>query len=246
MKDRVAVITGAAKGIGRQVALTFGREGAKVVVADVDEARLALMGNQLLSAHVEHLLVATDVQKEDSVRNLMDKAASHFGGIDVLVNDAGIVPHFAWGVPKWPAIRDMDEAYWDRVLRTNLGGTFLCTKHALPHIEERGGGHVVNLHGGGGMYACAYVVTKEAIRTFTRYVADEERQRNNNICVICVSPGQAIATEDAPEEARRKLPGPDSLEQLFLKAAQAPMDLSGETVEFKDGALRKLPPIVAR
>jgi len=244
--NKVAVITGAAKGIGREVALAFGRAGAKVVLADVDEQRLALTGNQLLGEKIEHLLVQTDVQKESDVERLMERAAGQFGGIDVLVNDAGIVPHFAWGVPKWPAIRDMDEAYWDRVLRTNLYGTFLGTKHVLPYLDKRGGGHVVNLHGGGGLYACAYVVTKEAIRTFTRYVADEERQKNNNICIICVSPGQATATEDAPEEARRNLPAPSSLDDLFLLAAQAPMELSGETVRYEDGALHKLPSIVAR
>ena len=59
---------------------------------------------------------------------------------------SGIVPHFAWGVPRWPAIRDMDEAFWQRVIQTNLGGTFLCTKHVLPHMEARRSGHVINLH----------------------------------------------------------------------------------------------------
>ena len=168
----------------------------------------------------------------------MEHTASHFGGIDVLVNDAGIVPHFAWGVPKWPRIRDMEEAFWTRVQQTNLGGTFLCTKHALPYLEGRGGGHVINLHGGGGERAVAYVVTKEAIRWFTQYVAEEEREAN--ICVICVSPGQAIATEDAPEEARRRLPGPETLEQLFILAAGAGMDLSGRTVRLVDGLLEAL------
>jgi len=235
LDGRVAVITGSAKGIGRMVARSFAGQGAKVVLADVDEARLKDTAGEIGAAA---LAVPTDVRSEDQVRALVARAAQHFGGIDVLVNDAGIVPHFQWGVPKWPRIRDMEQAFWERVQDVNLGGTFLCTKHALPHIERRGG-HIVNLHGGGGQFAVAYVTTKEAIRVFSRYVADEEREAG--VCVICVSPSGAIATEDAPEEARQRLPGPESLEQLFLQAAQAPMDLSGKTVRLVDGKLEVVP-----
>ncbi len=241
LDGRVAVVTGSAKGIGRMVATTFAREGARVVLADVDEARLHDTAREIGSAA---LAVPTDVRSEDQVRSAMARAAERFGGIDILVNDAGIVPHFNWGVPKWPRVRDMEHAFWQRVQEVNLGGTFLCTKHALPYIERRGGGHVINLHGGGGLYSVAYTTTKEAIRVFTQYVADEERDAN--VCVICVSPGGAIATEDAPEEARRRLPGPESLADLFLEAAQSPMDLSGQTVRLVDGQLHPLPLIVQR
>ena len=239
MKDKVAVVTGSAKGIGRQVALAFGREGAKLVLADADEARLRTTAQELSDMAIDCVAVPTDVRVEADVRRLVERAASHFGGIDVLVNDAGIVPHFAWGVPRWPRIREMEESFWQGVLSTNLGGTFLCTKQVLPYLEQRGGGHVINLHGGGGERACAYVVSKEAIRTFTRFVAEEEREAK--VCVICVSPGQAIATEDAPEEARNRLPRPDSLDRLFLQAAQAGMELSGTTVQLRDGQLQPLP-----
>lgn len=236
LDGKVAVITGSAKGIGRMAALAFAREGAKVALVDVDEARLKDTAGEIGSAA---LPVATDVRSDDSVKQAMARVADHFGGIDILVNDAGIVPHFQWGVPKWDRIRDMEDAFWERVQGVNLGGTFRCTKHALPYIERRGGGHVLSLHGGGGERAVAYVTTKEAIRVFTRYVAVEER--GSNICVICVSPSGAIATEDAPEEARQRLPHPDSLEPLFVLAAQAGMDLSGKTVRLKEGGLEVLP-----
>ncbi|HVA26156.1 MAG TPA: SDR family oxidoreductase [Chloroflexota bacterium] len=232
LDGKVAIITGSAKGIGRAVALGYAREGAKVVLADVDEKRLNDVAGEIGSAA---LPVMTDVRSEDSVKQLMARAAEHFGGIDVLVNDAGIVPHFQWGVPKWPRIRDMEQAFWDRVLDTNLGGTYLCTKHALPHLEPRRG-HVISLHGGGGPLSCAYSVTKDAIRTFTRFVAMEEP----NVCVVCVSPGSAIATEDAPEEARQRMPGPETVVPAFILAAQAGMDLHGKTVQLKGGKLEVL------
>ncbi|HLG71119.1 MAG TPA: SDR family oxidoreductase [Chloroflexota bacterium] len=236
LDGKVAVITGSAKGIGRMVARAYAREGARVVLADVDEPRMKATAGEIGSAA---LPIVTDVTNEESVRQCMARAAEQLGGIDILVNDAGIVPHFNWGVPRWPRIRDMENAFWEKVQGVNLGGTFRCTKHALPYIEQRGGGHVISLHGGGGERSVAYTTTKEAIRVFTRYVAVEERPAN--VCLICVSPGSAIATEDAPEEARGRLPGPETLEPLFLLAAQAPMDLSGKTVRLVDGKLEAMP-----
>ena len=234
LDGKVAVITGSAKGIGRMAAHSFAREGAKVVLADMDEARMRTTAGEIGDAA---LAVHTDVRSEDSVRACMARTAEQFGGIDILVNNAAIVPHFQWGVPRWPRIRDMEDAFWQNVQEVNLGGTFRCTKYALPYIERRGGGHVINLHGGGGERSLAYTSTKEAIRVFTRYVAMEEP----TICLICISPGVAIATEDAPEEARQRMPGPDILEPLFLLAAQAPMGLSGKTVRLKDGQLEIMP-----
>jgi NAD(P)-dependent dehydrogenase (short-subunit alcohol dehydrogenase family) len=166
----------------------------------------------------------------------MDRVASHFGQIDVLINDAGIVPHFQWGLPRWPRIRDMDQEFWHRILDTNLGGAYLCTKHVLPYMEARRSGHIVNLHGGGGgPGACVYVVSKDAIRTFTKFVAEEERE--HNVCVVVLSPGAAIATEDAPEEARQRMPGPEFAGERFVLAAQAPMELSGQLLTVQDGRL---------
>jgi 3-oxoacyl-[acyl-carrier protein] reductase len=177
----------------------------------------------------------TDIRQEHLVERMIGQVTDHFGGLDILVNNAGIVPHFAWGIPRWPRISQMDEVFWDRVLSTNLGGTFLCSKHALRYMEQRRSGHVITLHGGGGMGSCVYVVSKDAIRTFTRFVSDEEREFD--ICVICVSPGAAIATEDAPDEARQRMPGPETVQQHFLLAAEAAMDLSGKVVTLKDGKL---------
>jgi NAD(P)-dependent dehydrogenase (short-subunit alcohol dehydrogenase family) len=238
IRDQVALITGGAKGIGREVALTYAREGAKVAIADIDRERLQTTVREIRQIEERALAVEADVRQEHQVRALMARVADQFGRIDILINDAGIVPHFAWGLPRWPRIRDMDEVFWDRVISTNLGGTFLCTKHVLPYMEPQQSGHIVNLHGGGGQGSCVYVVSKDAIRTFTRFVADEERE--HNVCILCVAPGSGIATEDAPEQARRDMPGPETLRQHFLLAAEAPMELSGQTVGLRDGRLQPL------
>jgi 3-oxoacyl-[acyl-carrier protein] reductase len=238
LKDKVAVITGGAKGIGRYIAHSFAREGAKLVISDIDMERMPQTENELHETGAEVLALRADVRVEDEVRSLMQAAVSRYGRIDILVNNAGIVTHFGWGVPRWPVVRDMEKSFWDNVIETNLGGTFLCTKHALGYMQERRSGHVINLYGGSPpktLGSCVYSVSKDAIRTFTRFVAEEVRE--SNVCVVAVSPGGAIATEDAPEEVRRTMPGPESAGNRFVLAAGAGMELSGRRVTLKDGRL---------
>jgi 3-oxoacyl-[acyl-carrier protein] reductase len=188
------------------------------------------------------MALKADVRSEHEVRGMVDHVVQRFGSIDVLINNAAVVTHFGMWAPPWPRIRDMSKDFWDQVIRTNLGGTYLCTKHALPHMEDRRSGHIVNLHGGGGVKSigtCAYVVSKQGIRAFTEYVAEEEREWN--ICVLAISPGGAVATEDCSEEARQRLPGPEMMGDAFVEAAEAPMEWTGKLLVPRDGRLQIRP-----
>jgi len=239
LEGQTAIVTGAARGIGRHAAQTLGEQGAKLAMVDIDKARIEKAAAELAAAGIEALPIEADVREEVSVKAMVDTALGHYGKIDILVNNAAVVTHFQWGnVPIWPKVKDMDLGFWDKVIHTNLGGTFLCTKHIIPHMEKQRSGHVINLYGGGNperIGACAYSVTKDAIRCFTQFVAEEER--DSGICVVIVSPGHAIATEDAPEEARGRLPGPAILEDVFVSAALADMKHTGHMFEKKDGQL---------
>ncbi|HEU4345551.1 MAG TPA: SDR family oxidoreductase [Candidatus Binatia bacterium] len=237
LEGKVVIITGGAKGIGRHAATTFAQQKAKVVIADFDKERLDNTAKELAQL-AETLAINVDVRSEPDVKKMVDQVMQRFGRIDVLLNNAAIVPHFAWGIPRWPRISDMDREFWERVIQTNLGGTFLCTKHVLPHMESRRSGHIINMYGGGGLKpagACAYMVTKDAIRTFTRYVAEEAREQN--VCVVIFSPRVPIVTEGAPEDAFKRLPGPDILGQGFVLAAELPMEQSGEIFSYQNGKL---------
>jgi len=238
LKGKVAVITGGAKGIGRYIAHGFAREGAKIAITDIDVERIKQTEGELRELGAEVLTRRSDVRLEDDVRSTIKDVASRFGQVDILVNNAGIVTHFGWGVPRWPLVHDMEQSFWDNVIQTNLGGTFLSTKHVLPYMQERRAGHIINLYGGSPpatLGSCVYSVSKDAIRTFTRFVAEEVRE--SNICVVAVSPGGAIATEDAPEEMRGTMPGPESAGNRFVLAAEAGMELSGHRLTLKDGRL---------
>jgi 3-oxoacyl-[acyl-carrier protein] reductase len=235
LKDKSVVITGSANGIGRYIAHRFAQEGANVAILDIDEEKLAQVQTELLGFGGKAIAIPTNVRNEETVRVAMAEVAEKFNRIDILVNDAGIVPHFKWGGARWPAIRDMDENFFWNVMGVNLGGTFLCSKHATPYMEQAGGGHIVNLYGGGGKSpagALTYAVSKEAIVHFTDYHAEEVR--DSNICVVAISPGAAIATENAPEEARSRMPGPESAGDRFLLASLAPMEMSGRLLDLNE------------
>jgi 2-hydroxycyclohexanecarboxyl-CoA dehydrogenase len=237
LQGKIVVITGSAQGIGKHAARTFAEQKAKVVIADFNE-ELAKKTAAELGQFTETLAARVDVRDEQSVKGLVDQVIGRFGQIDVMVNNAAIVPHFAWGIPRWPRIAEMPMEFWDRVIRTNLYGTFNGTKHVLPHMQKRNSGHVINLYGGGGLTpagACAYMASKDAIRAFTRYVAEEVRDAN--VCVVIFSPRIPIVTETAPAEAFKRLPGPEILGQGFVLAAQLPVDKSGEIFSYQDGRL---------
>jgi 3-oxoacyl-[acyl-carrier protein] reductase len=237
LQDKVVIVTGGAQGIGRHAAKTLAEKKAKIVIADFNEERAGRTAGELKQL-TETLAIRVDVRNEDEAKKMVDQAMNHFGQIDVLINNAAIVPHFAWGIPRWPRISEMPKEFWERVIQTNLGGTFNCTKHVIPHMERRKSGHIINMYGGGGIKpagACAYMTTKEAIRTFTRYVAEEVRE--SNVCVVIFSPRVPIVTEDAPEEAFKRLPGPEILGQAFVLAAELPMDKSGQCFAYENDKL---------
>ena len=136
LAGKVVVITGSGQGIGKHAATTFAKEKAKVVIADFN-SDLAKKTATELSALTETVAITADVRDEGSVRNLIDEVIRRFGQIDVMMNNAAIVPHFAWKIPRWPLFADMPLEFWDRVIHTNLYGTFFGTKHAISHMAKR-------------------------------------------------------------------------------------------------------------
>jgi len=237
LQDKVVVVTGSGQGIGKHAATTFAKEKAKVVIVDFN-AELAKKTAGEIGKMTETMAIHADVRNEESVKKMVDEVIGRFGQIDVMMNNAAIVPHFAWNIPRWPLIADMPVEFWDRVLHTNLYGTFFGTKHVIPHMAKRQSGHIINLYGGGGVKpggAGTYMVTKDGIRTFSRYVAEEVR--DVNICVVTFSPRVPIATETAPEEALKRLPGPEVLGTGFVLCAQLPIDQSGKCFAYENGKL---------
>ncbi len=233
---KVVVVTGGAMAIGRHVACTFGQAGARVAVVDI--APMAEVEKDLQGMGAEVFTVPTDIREETRVQAMVSQVVQRFGRIDVLVNDAAVVTHFQEGRPRWPRLRDMEKAFWDQVIDTNLGGTFLCCKHVLPHMEAQRSGHIINFGQSGrsaNIGSGAYGVSKAAIQIFSQYLAEEEREFN--ICVISFTPGATIAGEHAAEEARKRMPGPEVVGNSVVEAAELPLEQSGKQFTGQGGRL---------
>ena len=183
LKDRVAIVTGAASGIGRASAIAFAREGARVVVADTNErggnetaAAIQAEGNHAFFAHV-------DVTREAQIAQMIGETADRWGQINVLFNNAGVV--------LVKPIELMSEEEWDRVMAVNLKAAFLAIKHVVPHMRRAGKGAILNTGSiaslSGQVGTPVYSASKGAIALLTKSLAlDLGRDR---IRVNCICPG---------------------------------------------------------
>jgi len=179
LADRIAVVTGAAKGMGRDICLTLAREGANVAIAAREAAPLEALGREIEALGRKVVVVPTDVTDETAVERLVARARETFGRIEILVNAAGVTGPIE--TPVWEIKADD----FDQVIAVNLRGTFLPTKHVLPGMIKQRYGKIVNISGTSGLrgykYRAAYSSSKWALRGFTRTVALEAGPYNINV-----------------------------------------------------------------
>jgi NAD(P)-dependent dehydrogenase (short-subunit alcohol dehydrogenase family) len=208
---RVAIVTGASSGIGRATALRFARDGAKIVVADIDPQWGAETVKLVEAAGSEALFVQTDVAKESDVAHCVEQTLTHFGRVDILINNAGIAL-----VAK---ITETTEAQWDKILNTNLKGAFLMSKHVIPHFISRGGGVIVNTASDAGIVGFAnlgaYCASKGGIIQLTRALALE--YGGKNIRVNAVAPTSTLHTRML-DGLFRSAANPDALQKALAKS----------------------------
>ena len=193
LKNKIAIVTGSSSGIGKAIALRFGREGARVVVAARRMALCEQTVSQIREQGGDALAIQTDVSDEQQVERLIADTVSHYGRIDVLVNNAGI------GGGR--RLAETSTQAFDEVMNVNLRGTFFCCRAGFRQMKQQGGGVIINMSSVAGLQAWestgTYSASKHGIMALTKSLADEGRPYHIKVSAIC--PG-AVADElvDAP------------------------------------------------
>ena len=223
LKDKVVIVTGGARGIGRAYGLAVAAEGAKVVVADVADGKPALKEIEGLGAQA--LVVECDVSREADTLRLATETLAQFGRIDVLVNNAAL-----YGSLKRRPFMEIPIEEWDRVMAVNLRGLFLCARAVFPAMKAQGKGKIINIASGtffkGVPHYIHYTTSKGGVVGFTRSLARE--LGDFGIRVNAVAPGFTPSGENEknmPEAGREA-----NVRMRMLKRAEVPGDVVGTLV----------------
>ena len=205
LQDKVAIITGAGGGMGRVAAGMFAREGAKVIVAEFGEAAGNETARLVKEAGGEASFVRVDVSSEADAKRMVDHAVSTYGRVDVLYNNAGIMPEADHSVV------DTDVGTWDTVMAVNVRGVYLGCKYAIPRMIEGGGGSIINIASFVALLGCsvpqdAYTASKGALLSLTRSLAVQFGPKGIRTNAICPGPVETPLLMDwlvKDEEAKR-------------------------------------------
>ena len=224
LQDKIAIVTGAASGIGEGTARRFADEGARLVICDVQAEKLEDVAASINAARGEKVCVpvAADVSRAPDVEGVCQQAAERFGGLDIMYNNAGIGR-------REGNVRDCPEEVYDRIMEINLKGVWLGMKYSIPLLQERGGGSIISTASIAGLSGlsgiAAYCASKGGVIALTRAAAGEWAAKR--IRINCICPG-GIATSIAaadPESVRANI------------ARIHPIGRSGEPVDIANAAL---------
>jgi 3-oxoacyl-[acyl-carrier protein] reductase len=226
LQDKVAIITGGSRGIGRALALGFALEGAKIVVVARTSGQVRQVAEEIERQGGQGIAIECDVSQESQVKAMVSAALDRFGRIDVLVNNAGVGNiRPVWGTPQ---------ASFERVLAVNLVGTFLCTKHVWRPMRQAGGGAIINVSSLGGLHGYpllgAYCASKWGQIGFTLACAEEGKA--DRIRVNAIAPGKADTAFRAQiaEDKTRMLKAEDHVGVCVFLASDEAHYVTGQVI----------------
>ena len=244
LSNQVAIVTGAGQGMGAATAVRLAREGAAVIVSDINEGKAARVTEKIKDSGGTAMSAKTDVTKEDEVASMVERAIDNYGTVSILVNNAGIL---------YPTrIDDVTKAEWDQVLDVNLNGTFLCSKAVLPIMKEKGYGRIVNMSSSAGRSVSTlggvhYTAAKAGVLGLTRAMAKEVAPFGITLNAVC--PGlidtEMVRTECTPERIKgyeesfpiSRLGTPEEVAQLVLFLVTDSQYITGASIDINGGDL---------
>ena len=224
LKDKVAIITGAAHGIGKAYARRFAEEGARVVIADVDGAGGEATAKAISDSGGSAWSRPTDVRSFANIQGLIQETVKRYGRIDVLLNNAAIyVTQKLWKGP----VEELALEEWDRIIEVNLKGVFLCSKAVIPIMKQQKSGKIINIASGtffsGSGNMPHYTTAKGGVVALTRVMA---RQLGDwGINVNCMTPGSTMSEEAISDEVLKRREG--SVDKRAFRRIEKPSDIVG-------------------
>ena len=217
LKEKVAIVTGGANGIGRQTVLRFAGEGAKVVIADFNEEQGLKVLDEVRELGCTAIFVKVDVASAESAENMVKTTLDHFGKIDILINNAGITND--------GLLTKLTEESWQQVVNVNLTGVFNCTKAVIPTMLENGAGKIINTSSVSGVYGnfgqTNYAATKAGVIGMTRTWAKELGAKGINVNAVAPGFCDTNMTAKVPEKVIQKI-----VQQIPLKRLGKPEDIA--------------------
>ncbi|TAJ24070.1 MAG: SDR family oxidoreductase [Nitrospirae bacterium] len=234
LKEKVAIVTGSSSGIGKAIALTFAKEGARVVVAARRKALCDQVAAQIRERGGEAMAVQTDVSDESQVDRLIRETVRRFGRLDILVNNAGI--------GGGGRIAETSAQAFDEVINTNLRGTFFCCRAGFRQMRNNSGGLIINMASVAGVQAWAgtgaYSASKHGIMALTKSLADEGRQHKIKVSAICPGGVADELVDASPDEIIRsqKISPYDIAETALYLATLGPYAVVHEVIVDRLGA----------
>lgn len=254
LKGQIALVTGGGRGIGRSIAIAFAQEGADVAVAARSEPEIAAVRREVERLGRRGLACVCDVTDGVQVAGLIREVEEGLGPITVLVNNAGMAASVK--------TTEMDDNLWERILRVNLTGMYLCTKTVLPGMLKRGYGRIINIASTGGkvglLYSAAYCASKHGVLGFARALALEVAGKGITVNSICPGFVETAMTEESihrivaktgrtPHDARQALEGlnpqkrliqPEEVAMLAVTlAAPEARGINGQAINVDGGAV---------
>jgi 3-oxoacyl-[acyl-carrier protein] reductase len=236
LAGKVAIVTGAGRGIGRSIVLAFAEEGANIVAIARNEQEIDTVSREASAYGVSALSIKTDVSQQEEVDEMVGKVLAEYGRIDILVNNAAVP-----GPTDFISLMKLED--WEQTIDINLKGVFLCSRAVVPQMIKQSSGNIINISSGAGKKlkedsfisptrSMVYSVSKAGVESFTLALAEQVSKFNINVNALRPGPTDTQIHSGSPPEKRARMRRPDDIRNVAVfMACQGPLGITGESID---------------